>query len=247
MAARRRFVRLFLSPTFLIGLGTFVLLTSLVAGAVRSARHAAKTASCNCHLKQLGIALQNYHDTYKCYPPAYIADANGKPMHSWRVLILPFMCEKECYDKYRFDEPWNGPHNRELANEFGSHIYRCPAADGYPSETSYVAVVGPETGWPAPNCSSVPDFTDGTSDTIAMVEVANSGIHWMEPRDLTFEEASEGISASPTSEHISSPHGTGANFLFFDSHVDYVPLDTPPERLRGLLTRNGGEDVEPLR
>jgi hypothetical protein len=60
-----------------------------------------RRAQCGNHLKQIGLALQNYHDTYNSFPPAYIADANGKPMHSWRVLILPFMEQKPLYDKFQ--------------------------------------------------------------------------------------------------------------------------------------------------
>src|SRR5258708_2910474 len=45
---------------------------------------------CRHHLKEIGLALQNYHDVHKCFPPAYFTDQNGRPAHSWRVLILPY-------------------------------------------------------------------------------------------------------------------------------------------------------------
>ncbi|MCH7990236.1 MAG: DUF1559 domain-containing protein [Planctomycetes bacterium] len=73
-----------------------------------------RRGQCKNNLKQIGIAFYNYHDEYGSFPPAYIADENGNPMHSWRVLILPFMDQQELYDQYRFDEPWNGPHNSQL-------------------------------------------------------------------------------------------------------------------------------------
>ena len=44
-------------------------------------------------MKQIGVALHNYHDAHGCFPPAYIADANGRPMHSWRILLLAFLSE----------------------------------------------------------------------------------------------------------------------------------------------------------
>src|SRR4051812_9073955 len=74
-------------------------------------REASKRTQCKNNLKEIALALHNYHEAYGCFPPAYIADKDGRPMHSWRVLILPYLDEKPLYLKYRFDEPWNGPHN----------------------------------------------------------------------------------------------------------------------------------------
>lgn len=63
----------------------------LLLPATRSSPKASRRMMCSNHLKQIALALQNYHDTYGSFPPAYLADARGKPIHSWRVLILPFM------------------------------------------------------------------------------------------------------------------------------------------------------------
>jgi hypothetical protein len=107
-------------------------------------------SSCHNNLKQIAIALHNYHDTFGSLPPAYVADENGRPMHSWRVLLLPFIEHKALYDEYRFDEPWDGPHNRQLADYMPS-VYRCPSDPGANPRlpiSSYLAVVGPETIWP---------------------------------------------------------------------------------------------------
>src|SRR5436190_7601184 len=88
-------------------IGILGLLVALLLPAMRfGTREAARRMQCSNHLKQIGLALQNYHDEYKSLPPAYIADTEGKPMHSWRVLILPFMEQKPLYDKYDFNEPW---------------------------------------------------------------------------------------------------------------------------------------------
>jgi prepilin-type processing-associated H-X9-DG protein len=197
------------------------------------------------NLKQIGLALQSYHDTYKCFPPAYVADADGKPMHSWRVLLLPFFEEaglKRLYESYDFSEPWNGPHNSELSVEFP--ILFCPSEEGDFLNTSYVAVVGPETAWPDTAAMRIRGIRDGTSKTISVVEVANSGIHWMEPRDLTFEEALRGINVPGNKPGISSKHPGGANVLFCDGSVHFLSDKIPADTLRALLTANGSEDVK---
>src|SRR5437867_4482802 len=93
-------------------LGILGLLVALLLPATRSGgREAARRMQCSNYHKQIGLALQNYHDDYHSFPPAYIADADGKPMHSWRVMILPYMERKGLYDKYDLNEPWNGPNN----------------------------------------------------------------------------------------------------------------------------------------
>ena len=84
--------------------------------------------ACKMNLKLLAIALHNYHDTYGAFPPAYVADASGKPMHSWRVLILPHMEQLALYERYNFNEPWDGPNNILLANEMPD-IFRCKQCD----------------------------------------------------------------------------------------------------------------------
>ena len=75
---------------------------------------------CSNSLKNISLALQNYHDTYRTFPAAYVPDKDGEPMHSWRVLILPYIEERNLYDKYDFTEPWDGPNNSKLLADMPS-------------------------------------------------------------------------------------------------------------------------------
>ncbi len=199
-------------------------------------------SQCANNLKQIGLALHNYHDHYRCFPPAYIADENGRPMHSWRVLILPFIEQEPLYELYRFDEPWDGPNNRKLA-EWALPVFNCPSNAKEPSTaTNYLAVVGPSTAWPGGKSTTWQDFADGTSNTLLVVEVADSGVHWMEPRDLHVVQMAPTVN-SETGQGISSAHPGGANVLFVDGATHFLSETISPEELRALLTIAGGEPV----
>src|SRR5688572_17568592 len=96
----------------LVVIGLIGLLAALLLPARRSATEAARRMSCANNLRQIGIALHNYQDEFGCLPPAYTVDAAGKPLHSWRTLILPFAEQKALYDKIDLSKPWNDPANR---------------------------------------------------------------------------------------------------------------------------------------
>ncbi len=88
-------------------------LIGLLLPAVGSPRQAGRRSICENNLRQIALALQNYHQANGCFPPAYVADKNGKPMHSWRVLILPYVGFDDLYKAYDFTEPWDGPNNKK--------------------------------------------------------------------------------------------------------------------------------------
>jgi hypothetical protein len=204
---------------------------------------AQRRSQCKNNLKQIGLALHNYHERYRSFPPAYVADASGKPMHSWRVLLLPFLDQQKLYDKYRFNEPWDGPNNRKLADSTVS-VYNCPEDQRnqkLPKSwtfTSYVAVVGADTAWPDRGTTSYPNFVDGISNTLLVVEVADSGIHWMEPRDLHIVQMARTINPQ-LGQGISSLHTGGALGLLGDGSVRFIPKDLAQDDLRAWLTPNG--------
>ena len=154
---------------------------------------------CRNNLKQIGRALHHYHEDHDMFPPAYIAGKNGMPMHSWRVLLLPYVDRTGLYNRYNFHEPWDGPSNRKLLSDMPA-VYACPemtqSPHGHGNCTSYVFVVGPRTASPGPVGRKINNFKDGISDTILVIESNAGSIHWTEPRDLSVEEALD-LLASP--------------------------------------------------
>ncbi len=188
------------------------------------------------------MAVANYHDTYGCFPPAYVADRDGKPMHSWRVLILPFLEQQELYRAYNFNEPWNGPNNRKLASRVGNIYLRSGLESNQIQTTSFVAVVGPQTMWPGSKARSRQDLGDGTHETLMVVEVPDGQFLWMEPRDLEFDSMSFRINDG--SGHGLGSRLGGARVVSADTTVRTLPDDYDGNKLRAMLTANGGESVE---
>jgi prepilin-type processing-associated H-X9-DG protein len=224
------------------------ILAALMLPAVQAAREAARRISCNNHMKQIALAFHNYATANRCFPPAYIPDKNGKPMHSWRVLILPYLDgEDGVYKEYRFNEPWDSPHNRALASRMPS-VYACPS-EGPPggSITSYAMLVGPQAFSTGPTGRTFAEITDGTSNTLMVVEAVNAKINWMEPRDLNVEDMQfqigRGGTPNAVRDDMSSAHSGGANAAFCDGSVQFIPASTDPKDLKAMTTVNGGEKV----
>lgn len=229
------------------------ILIALLLPAVQSARPAARRNQCANNLKQIALALLMYESAVRTMPPAYIADANGKPTHSWRVLILPYLSQQTLFGKYNFNEPWNGPNNSKLTAQ-APDVYRCPGheddADQNPLETNYIAIVGPGSVFPGAAGSPIRAISDGTSKTITVIEASGLGVNWMEPRDLTIDEAVELLTTKPRSGHRTIEDGvftttyyeTSERYVaFVDGHVEWVSPLADEEIARALLTAAGGE------
>lgn len=149
----------------------------------------------------------------------------------------------DIYRAYRFDEPWDGPHNARLAGRIGE-FYRRQGLDPVDTHrTSFVAVVGPETAWPGAASRTKAEIRDGLATTILVVEMADSGIDWMAPRDLPFDAMSFRVN-DPNGRGAGSKVG-GARVLMANGQVRELPDGLDPATLRALLTARGGEAVSP--
>ncbi|HBO43847.1 MAG TPA: hypothetical protein DD670_07945 [Planctomycetaceae bacterium] len=215
---------------------------------------AQRSVTCVNNLKSIALALFNYHDAHGCFPPTVVRDAQGRPMHSWRVLLLPYLDEDALYREYNFNEPWNGPNNRRLAARM-PRVFQCPGAkkDLNQTRTSYVAVTGPGTLWPDSGRIALGQIADAPADTLLLVEVADSDIDWLEPRDMRLD-ALVSRPASTTGVPSSSRH-KGRETYFFrstdrgglialaDGSIDFLAKPLSHEDLSALASIDGGETI----
>ena len=207
---------------------------------------AARRMACANNLRRIGLAMRAYSLKYGSYPPAYVADQQGRPTISWRVLLLPHMGEPEAAEAYkniRLDEPWNSPHNlAATANKTVERFFHCPTAANPAGETSYVMVVGPDTISNGPRSKRPGDIKGSPAGTIMVVEIRGSGIHWAEPRDLDLKTMSFRVN-DPRASGISSEHADGAFVLFGNGSTVYVFNRTDPKIIKAALNFGSGADA----
>jgi hypothetical protein len=202
---------------------------------VSSEGEAARRARCVNNLKQIGYALHNYHDAYKHFPPVDKCDKNGKPLYSWRVQILPFIESNPLYAQLKKDEPWNSPYNAKfLRYIFPEYICPNTIREKNDFSTNYIAIIGPGTAWREDGPVKRSDLPDGGKHTVMVAEVVDSGVHWAEPRDLTVDEALEGLKTGK-GLHISSAHPGCIFVLFADASVRALPSQMPISIWKKLL------------
>lgn len=229
----------------IVGLFAALFLIAMFLPAVSSCREAARRVQCRNKLKQIGLALHNYHEIFGCFPPAYTVDAQGKPMHSWRALILPYTEYAQDEDTYDFSQPWDSPDNLAFANKSTAYImYTCPSEfDQEKHNTNYVMLVGPNAFADGSTSRKQEDISDNLDTTIAVVEMSRSGILWTEPRDLNVEEMSDKLN-DPDRPGPRSEHAYGLHVLFADGSTTYLIETIDQKTFRAMTTIAGGEDVE---
>ncbi len=184
------------------------------------------------------MALHNYHDQYHAFPPAYTVDADGKPLHSWRTLILPYMEQKALYDKIDLTKPWDDPANAEVFKLNNIEAYRCPSEPGPATHTTYLAVVTSNSCLRPGESARLSDIKDGTSNTLMVTEVdSEHAVPWMAPMDA---DESLFLSISPTSKLV---HTGGVQAALADGTVRFLNASMSAEIRRALITIDGNETL----
>ena len=213
---------------------TSQLVASLVPAVSAARAGATRTQSMN-NLRLLGLALHNYHNVHKRFPPAVLLGPDGKTAHSWRVAVLPYLGAQQLYDQYRLDEPGNSDRNRKVLAQMPP-MFRHPKADKDSANACYFAVVGPGTAFGKTAGLQMSGIRDGTSNTIMLVE-AQRKIPWTKPEDISFDPKRPlpkfgGFDASSFTA------------VFCDGAAFVLPTTMDSANLKRMLLRSDGEPID---
>ncbi|MEJ7595305.1 MAG: DUF1559 domain-containing protein [Planctomycetaceae bacterium] len=217
-----------------------------------------RRTTCKNNLKQLALAMHNYHDVYGRFPVAagIRSEAPKQVPVSWRVALLPYIEQSQLFTEYNPEMPWNSQANLPIAARRIA-LYICPsqpviAQSNAESQffTSYVVPTGnhsifPMDGKPA---HSLTEITDGTSNSLLIMEACGTRIVWTNPQDIDVDSTTIGINLPGhepgLSDGIMSSHHTGgAQAALADGSVRFISADTDPKLLKALLTVDGKEEV----
>lgn len=230
----RREGRLFYGPDpeSLSQIGAAGIAVGLLLPAVQSARQAARRMSASNNLKQIGLAMHNYHSVYGKLPAASSSDQDGNPLLSWRVAILPFIEEQELYERFHLDEPWDSPHNIELMDEMPD-LFKDPSIDLPPGQTIYHAPVEATALYQSPTDQPrFRDVLDGLSNTLMAFEGAgDSAVPWTQPVKTNID----------LSDPLASTGDTlpgGFHVLMGDGSVQFLTNGIDPAVLSKMITRS---------
>jgi hypothetical protein len=207
-------------------------------------------------LRMIGIALHNYEGANRRFPPGAIYSKDGKPLLSWRVLLLPYVDKQELFNRFKLDEAWDSPHNIKLLEEIplvykmsgrkgGTHFQifyskgaKQPAApfiydpSGLPPASLVPFNRGFSTGFEpregAFNLGS--GFPDGTSNTILLAEAAEA-VPWTKPADLYYEP-------DMPLPKLGGYFDGGYHVAMASVEIRFVKNNTPDEMLRLAIQPN---------
>lgn len=171
-------------------------------------------------------------------------------MHSWRVLILPFLDDPKAqsiYDRYDFSQPWDAPANLALAKEIPKPYVCTVGTDDNrdPSVAHCAAVTGPDCRFFATDTPRLDEVTDGAYCTIMVAETNTLITPWTAPVDVDGRYISHRFDGSGKNG-ISSHHPRGANFLFVDGSIHFLDDRVPQHVVTQLLTPAGGEIIKQM-
>ncbi|WP_439626639.1 DUF1559 family PulG-like putative transporter [Gemmata sp.] len=202
----------------------------------RKTQEAAARLTALNNLKQIGLAMHGYHDANGTLPPAAVCDKTGKPLLSWRVLILPYIDQNALYQQFKLDEPWDSANNKKLLAKMPK-VYAVPGVtpEGG-TDTHFRVFVGNGAGFDWVKGGKLTDIADGTSNTFLCVTGADA-VPWTKPDELEFDPEKD-----PTK--LLGAVASGRVLVgMFDGSVRTLPNIPPKDTLKAYITKSGGEVI----
>ncbi len=196
---------------------------------------------CIQNLETIANAMRAYAKDYGSFPPPARLAPDGTPLHSWRVLLLPYLNQRELFEKFRLDEPWSSQHNQALVFDMPD-VYRSPGAILVTGvESHYSMIVGQGTLFPANGPLGPTDVVDGWDRTLLLVEVATPtslSNQWTDPGELDISRISNAVASQ-----IGGNHEGGAVVVTVDGRGHFLRDSIEPSVLQALVTPSGNEGI----
>jgi hypothetical protein len=188
------------------------------------------------NFKELALAMIEYSQDHRGeLPPPAVLSKDRNPLLSWRVLLLPYLEQKELYQQFKLDEAWDSDHNAKLVRKMPK-VFAAPRG-GKPGQTVYQVFVGPEASFqPGVKRRFPASFVDGTSNTVMISEAAQA-VPWTKPADLKYD------SKRPLPK-LGGQFPDGFHVATWDGAVHYFKKDFNPVEMRYAITPAGGEVID---
>jgi len=216
------------------------ILVALLLPAVQAAREAARRNVSMNNLKQIMLALLNYHDTHGQFPPHASYDENDNKLLSWRVHILPYLDQQQLYEQFRLDEPWDSAHNRKLISKM-PELYLDPSSRLALEEgkTHYLGVQGEHQVFRGTKEGrKLREITDGLSNTLMVLQANDkSTVLWTKPADWQLDDK------NPLHGLTGSMHPGIFGAAYCDGSVRSISEQIDVSAFKHLLTVDGGEVI----
>lgn len=232
--ALESFQALALPMLFFVGVSRPNIIGPAAVG-VLAPRRARENAATN-NLKQLGLAMHNYHDTFNRMPGGGL-DEKGKAKLSWRVHLLPFLEQAALYNQFNMDEPWDSETNKPLIDRMPA-VFKAPGSEAKAGLTNYVALRHENAVITGKEGKRFADIVDGTSNTLMVVEADDKqAVTWTKPDDLDFD---------PKKPHTGLGTLRNGQFLvlFCDGSVRFISSKITADMLNRLVDRQDGKPID---
>jgi hypothetical protein len=180
--------------------------------------------------------MLNYQAEHGRLPPAVVYGKDDRPLHSWRVLLLPYLEQSELYKQFHLEEPWDSPHNLPLLARMPGTYAPPPGKKSRMPAYHTVCHVFVGQGAAFEDKKEVKiseDFPNGTANTILIVE-AGPPVPWTKPEDLPYD-AEAPLPCLDTLFH------NGFRAALADGSILFVSKPIHETNLRAAITRNGDE------
>lgn len=211
--------------------------------AIRQATVTAKNQNSLDHLQRISDALDTYHIEHGTYPPPYFTDKNGKPTHSWRVMILPQLGYSDIYGLYNFEEAWDSPSNLNVLHQMPYEYQSFNERNPFQGQTRFVVITSKDSMFPPGESVSDDDVSDDEQTVLLVVELNGATIEWTNPNKEIRKSVNPLIIQNDPDNTAGLTGTISGNVVMVNGDTHTLPDDTGTQLMKDMSNRDGGEDI----